>query len=41
MIQVGSEPQLGDINRGDIPEAYRKVARLTKPIRLDGFVRPS
>ncbi|MCF1448578.1 MULTISPECIES: type VI immunity family protein [Rhizobium/Agrobacterium group] len=38
IIQAGAEPQLGDVNRGDVPEAYRKVARLTKPIRFDNFV---
>lgn len=37
MIQAGAEPQVGDINRGDIPQAYRKVARVTKPVRFDAF----
>ena len=37
VIQAGSKPRLGDVNRGDIPEAYRAVARLTAPLRLETF----
>lgn len=33
IIQAGPHPQLGDINRRDIPEHYRVLSRLLKPIR--------
>lgn len=32
VIQAGPEPQLGDVNAGDIPEPYRTVAHLSKPL---------
>ena len=35
VIQAGEAPQLGDAYRNDIPEAYRMVARYTKPIRFE------
>ena len=37
VIQAGPEPETGDVNQGLIPEAYRKVARLTKPLRFEGL----
>ncbi|WP_232515167.1 type VI immunity family protein [Burkholderia ambifaria] len=37
VIQAGENPQLGDATRGDIPEAYRKVARYTKPVRFEAY----
>jgi hypothetical protein len=37
VIQAGAYPQLGDAYRDDIPEAYRLVARYTKPIRFEGY----
>ncbi|MBU6258844.1 MAG: DUF3396 domain-containing protein [Burkholderiales bacterium] len=37
VIQAGANPQLGDTWRNDIPEAYRMVARYTRPIRFEGY----
>ena len=37
VIQAGEDPQLGDATRGDIPEAYRMVARYTKPVRFEAY----
>ncbi|WP_244102073.1 type VI immunity family protein [Burkholderia ambifaria] len=37
VIQAGENPQLGDSTRGDIPEAYRLVARYTKPVRFEAY----
>ncbi len=37
IIQAGPEPETGDVNQGLIPEAYRKVARLTKPLRFESL----
>lgn len=37
VIQAGAYPQLGDVTRGDIPEAYRTVARYTKPVRFEAY----
>ena len=43
VIQAGPEPRLGDAARGDVPEAYRTAARVTRPIRFmdyaDGIFR--
>lgn len=40
IIQAGDRPQLGDINRGLIPEDYRRVAEVLKPIIFDEHDRP-
>ena len=37
VIQAGEAPQLGDTYRNDIPEAYRMVARYTKPFRFEDY----
>ncbi|UHS59700.1 type VI immunity family protein [Agrobacterium vaccinii] len=37
VIQAGGEPELGDLNFGFVPETYRKVAQLTKPLRFEGY----
>ena len=37
VIQAGEVPLLGDTYEGNIPEAYRKVARFTKPVRFEGY----
>ncbi|MGV2293324.1 type VI immunity family protein [Trinickia sp. YCB016] len=37
VIQAGEAPQLGDTYRNDIPEAYRMVARYTKPVRFEDY----
>lgn len=37
MIQAGDAPQLCDTHQGDIPDAYRKVARFTKPVRFEAY----
>ncbi len=39
MIQAGEEPRLGDSQRGDVPEPYRMVARYTKPVRFENYVK--
>ncbi|MGH6860932.1 MAG: type VI immunity family protein [Phyllobacterium sp.] len=40
VIQAGERPELGDVNQGLVPEAYRAVARALKPIRFDEHQRP-
>lgn len=40
VIQAGDRPQLGDINRGIIPETYQRVARALRPIQFDDYQRP-
>lgn len=40
IIQAGDRPQLGDIDRGLIPEDYRRVAEVLKPIIFDEHDRP-
>jgi Protein of unknown function (DUF3396) len=37
VIQAGDRPQLGDTQRGDIPEVYRLVARVTRPVRFEQY----
>jgi hypothetical protein len=37
VIQAGAFPQVGDTYRNDVPEAYRLVARYTKPIRFESY----
>lgn len=37
VIQAGAYPQIGDTWRGDIPEAYRLVARYTQSIRFEDY----
>lgn len=37
VIQAGPRPRLGDRNRGDIPPAYRHVARLVEPLIMRRF----
>jgi hypothetical protein len=37
VIQAGHLPALGNEETGGIPEAYRTVARLVKPIRFEGY----
>lgn len=34
LIQAGATPQLGDINRKQIPYHYRELSQLVKPIRM-------
>ncbi|ACM37423.1 DUF3396 domain-containing protein [Agrobacterium vitis] len=40
VVQAGERPELGDLNKGQIPEAYRNVSRVLKPIRFDEHQRP-
>lgn len=40
VFQAGGLPRYGDRNAGDIPAAYRQVARFLKPLRFDGWTRP-
>jgi hypothetical protein len=37
VIRAGKLPALGDQATGGIPEAYRTVARIIKPIRFEGY----
>ncbi|MGI4797020.1 MAG: type VI immunity family protein [Janthinobacterium lividum] len=37
IIQAGDRPQLGDVNRGLVLDAYRAVARVLKPLRFEAF----
>jgi Protein of unknown function (DUF3396) len=37
IIQAGPRPEIGDVNRGLIPEHYRTVAKLLKPLRFEDF----
>jgi hypothetical protein len=40
VIQAGSVPRLGDIQKGHIPEQYRKAAHFTKSARFTGYKNP-
>ena len=40
LIQAGARPELGDLNRGLVPDAYKIVARALKPVRFDEHQRP-
>lgn len=37
VIQAGLTPQIGDAQRGEIPAAYRAVARFTKSVRFENY----
>jgi len=37
VIQAGEAPQLGDIAKNNIPEAYRMVARYTRSVRFEDY----
>jgi len=37
IIQAGPKPQFGSTERGVIPEDYRKVAALVKPVRFEAY----
>jgi len=37
VIQACEVPLLGDTHRDDIPEAYRRVARFTRPVRFEDY----
>lgn len=37
VVQAGIQPVLGDAHRQEIPEAYRLVARYTKPVRFEAY----
>lgn len=39
IMQAGATPELEDLDRGELPAAYRAVARLLKPLRFEGFQR--
>jgi Protein of unknown function (DUF3396) len=40
IIQAGERPELGDVNKGLVPAAYRRVATTLKPIRFEEHTRP-
>ena len=37
LIQAGPKPQMGDVNRQRIPELYKKLAQVLKPIRIKEY----
>lgn len=37
VIQAGIDPQIGDLQTGNIAEAYRQVARYLKPVRFENY----
>lgn len=39
IVQAGPEPKIGDINRGEILDAYRSVAQVLRPLRFEDFGR--
>ncbi|MFW8607745.1 type VI immunity family protein [Rhizobium beringeri] len=39
IIQAGSEPQLGDVNRGLVLDDYRRVAKVLEPVRFNDYRR--
>ena len=45
LIQAGPAPELGDVNRQQIPRFYRQLSQLVRPLRMtfpkgDSFIRP-
>lgn len=40
IIIAGPVPQLGDTYTGFVPECYKTVARVTQPVRFEGYTRP-
>jgi hypothetical protein len=40
VIQAGKRPEIGDINRGFVPQSYKTVSDVLKPIRFDEHQRP-
>lgn len=37
LIRAGMHPQMGDVNMGNIPEAYRTVSDALRPIRFEDY----
>ncbi len=37
LIRAGMHPQMGDVNMGNIPEAYRAVSDALRPIRFEDY----
>ncbi|ECC1743788.1 DUF3396 domain-containing protein [Salmonella enterica] len=37
LIRIGERPQLGDVNKGDILDAYCAVGQILRPIAVDDF----
>lgn len=37
LIRAGTHPQMGDVNMGNIPEAYRTVSDALRPIRFEDY----
>ena len=37
LIRAGAHPQMGDVNMGNIPEAYRAVSDALRPIRFEDY----
>lgn len=37
VVQAGPHAELGDLNRRNIPEHYRTVARVLKPLRFEAY----
>ncbi len=41
VIQAGRLPKAGDVNKGETPEFYHRVANVVKPIRFEDYGRSS
>ncbi len=39
IIQAGPQPVFGDSELGDVPELYRRVSEVTKPVRFEAYRR--
>jgi hypothetical protein len=40
VFQAGARPRTGDVNKNDIPDPYRQVNRLLRPMRFDNWTSP-
>lgn len=40
IVQAGPQAELGDVNRGIIPEHYRTVAKVLRPLRFENYTTP-
>jgi hypothetical protein len=40
VLQAGARPVLGDLNKGQVPAAYRRVNDFLKPLRFEDWDRP-
>lgn len=40
VFQAGPKPRMGDVNYGDVPEAYKEINAALKPIRFKDYTAP-